>query len=275
MSVINQIGWRTALLLLIGTSVSQADPPPNDDFANRIVLTGNDIVFTGTLVGATIEHSPNDPNGAWEVWDYYHCAPPSGTVWWSWKATLTSPVTIESLDSNADGYECLTVWPPPNPQRGFPVTTNFNVEETQPVGFVSLATPRTYGIFLATNETTYSFQLGGFSASGGGITPTSSFRFRLTASAAPVIKEQPLSLTVLSNASALFKIHAVGVPYLNYQWQFNGEDIPGEHAIVLGLTNVTPAQRGGYTARVSNSGGSVTSAMATLEVKTEDLPPLL
>jgi len=45
------------------------------------------------------------------------------------------------------------------------------------------------------------------------------------------------------------------MPYLNYQWQFNGADIPGAQGAVLGLTNIVPPQAGNYTARVRNSAG--------------------
>src|SRR5205823_5477507 len=128
--MINKFVWCAAILFVMGALICQADPPPNDDFANRIALSGNDTVFMGTLDGATTE---KDPQGyGIEIWS--NCMGYQlGTVWWSWTATQTSPVIIESLDSNCDGNECLTVWPPPNPQLGFPVITNFNVGGIQPV----------------------------------------------------------------------------------------------------------------------------------------------
>jgi hypothetical protein len=30
-------------------------PPPDDNFSNRIVLTGNTVAFSGTLAGATLQ----------------------------------------------------------------------------------------------------------------------------------------------------------------------------------------------------------------------------
>jgi hypothetical protein len=42
--------------LLFGEVLSFAQSPPlNDDFANRIVLTGSPVTFTGTLQNGTIQ----------------------------------------------------------------------------------------------------------------------------------------------------------------------------------------------------------------------------
>src|SRR5580765_3987310 len=205
----NEFSWGTALFILCRSLVCQAAPPPNDNFADRIALSGNDVVFTGTLAGATFEVDPG--SGTAER----SCASYVPTVWWSWTATQRSPVILELLDSAPRGFrKCFTVWPPPNPDEGFPWSTNSNAPRTQPLVEVELGLARMYTIFIATNGITYNLQLAG------SLEVTNSFRFRLTASVNPVIKEQPLSLTILSNASALFKVQGVGVPPLSYQWQF-------------------------------------------------------
>ena len=59
---------------------------------------------------------------------------------------------------------------------------------------------------------------------------------------------------------------ASGTPPLGYQWLFNGTNLDGATASTLTLSNVQPEQAGGYTARISNAGGTTNSAVATLTV---------
>jgi alpha-tubulin suppressor-like RCC1 family protein len=81
----------------------------------------------------------------------------------------------------------------------------------------------------------------------------------------------PLTVTgQLQNAyawpggSAKFTLSAVGVPPLNYQWQYNGTNITVPNTNFLLLTNVGPAQFGSYDVIVSNSFTNITSSVATL-----------
>ena len=59
---------------------------------------------------------------------------------------------------------------------------------------------------------------------------------------------------------------------LRFQWRFDGTPIPGETNPSLVLNNVDVARSGGYSAEVSNADGSVTSAVATLQV---NAPPAI
>jgi len=49
-----------AALALASATGAFAQTPANDDFANRTVLSGSSISFTGSLAGATLE--PNEPS---------------------------------------------------------------------------------------------------------------------------------------------------------------------------------------------------------------------
>src|ERR1700722_13201442 len=73
-------------------------PPPNDNFTNSITLTGNDVTFSGTLGGATIE-------GAWEPGTAYPYLfnTPSNSVWWNWTASTNTTLTIQVLSYNSGG----------------------------------------------------------------------------------------------------------------------------------------------------------------------------
>ena len=82
----------------------------------------------------------------------------------------------------------------------------------------------------------------------------------------PSISSQPQSQTVNSGATVSFTVSASGTAPLAYQWRTNGVDLAGATGQSLTLTNVTTANAGSYTVRVSNAGGSVESAPATLTV---------
>ena len=88
----------------------------------------------------------------------------------------------------------------------------------------------------------------------------------------PSLTLQPSNQIVLAGATVNFSAAATGTAPLNYQWQFNGTNLNGAVAETLILTNIQPAQAGSYSVLVTNSAGSITSAVAVLTVAT---PPLL
>src|SRR6266576_2234378 len=86
-------------LLILVSCVAAIDvclgqAPPNDNFANAIVLRGNSTIFTGSLTNATFE--PGESANL--------CGVPveGASVWWSWTATNSSVVVIESLTPTPD-----------------------------------------------------------------------------------------------------------------------------------------------------------------------------
>ncbi len=91
---------------------------------------------------------------------------------------------------------------------------------------------------------------------------------------APVITTQPASQTVPAGANVTFTVVATGTAPLSYQWRFNSVNISGATSSVLTLNAVTTANAGSYSALVSNSAGSATSAAATLTVNTVGAPTI-
>ena len=84
---------------------------------------------------------------------------------------------------------------------------------------------------------------------------------------APTISAQPGNVSVVSGNTATFTVAAGGTSPLAYQWQKNGTAVPG----ATGASYTTPAEPVSDTGAtfavvVTNSGGSVTSANATLTV---------
>jgi hypothetical protein len=100
---------------------------------------------------------------------------------------------------------------------------------------------------------------------------TNSRVLMLTVLVPPNIVEQPVHQKVSARCSAVFSVIAEGTAPLSYQWWFNQTSrLDGETDSTLTLTEVQPAQAGGYQVVVSNAYGSVTSSVAMLMVTSAD-----
>ncbi len=95
---------------------------------------------------------------------------------------------------------------------------------------------------------------------------------RLSISLPPIIVSHPASQTVAEWATVSFSVVAEGSPTLSYQWQFNGADIVGANTASFVINTAELAHQGEYRVVVSNIGGSVTSAPATLTISG---PPII
>lgn len=82
----------------------------------------------------------------------------------------------------------------------------------------------------------------------------------------PLILSQPQSQTNVVGSTAMFSVGVFACTPLAYQWFFNGTILTNETNSTLTLTPVSLASSGDYSAVISASGGSSTSAIATLTV---------
>lgn len=80
--------------------------------------------------------------------------------------------------------------------------------------------------------------------------------------------------TTSFSVSAIESTSPTGVP-LQFQWFRNGKAIPGATSSVLSLVNLTLAQAGAYTCKVSNLAGSITSSVGQLGMLDTPLPKLV
>jgi hypothetical protein len=69
--------------------------PPNDNFANRIALTGDTANATGSNIRATAE--PGEPNQSGQI----------NSVWWTWTAPNTGSYNINTIGSGYDTWLSL------------------------------------------------------------------------------------------------------------------------------------------------------------------------
>jgi pectate lyase len=100
------------------------------------------------------------------------------------------------------------------------------------------------------------------------------FRLRTVPPPAPIgpsIVNPPSSLMVTQGQPAAFSVQADGTAPLSYQWYFNTNSLlGGQTASNLNIASAQATNAGKYSVKISNGGGSVTSALATLTVL---LPP--
>jgi len=84
----------------------------------------------------------------------------------------------------------------------------------------------------------------------------------------PGVTVSPQVETAYTGQTVTFTALPSGNPPFTYQWQLNGEVIPTATDASFTLTNVQPTNSGLFRVALSSSSGSVTSAVATLNVLT-------
>ena len=83
---------------------------------------------------------------------------------------------------------------------------------------------------------------------------------------APIINAQPQNRTVAVGATANFTVAATGSAPLTYQWRHNGTNILGAQTNTYSLADAQTTNNGNYLVVITNTAGSITSAVATLTV---------
>ena len=134
------------------------------------------------------------------------------------------------------------------------------------------------GVFsgIPTQTGTFATRITGWqnaNTSGDNFTTTATFTIAAPASVAPTISVQPVSLTTTEGDPATFTVAASGTPAPTFQWTFAGKDIPGALGSRYQIVKTTLGDNGDYAVVVSNTGGTVTSSIATLTVKPAAQPP--
>jgi hypothetical protein len=229
------------LTVIAGRTVIAQTPPPNDNFTNAILLSGDQVSFSGTLTNATIEGG--------EPYVTYN-SPRS--VWWKWVPAATGPVVVQI----SPGYPLG-----PGNDAKLEIFRGNNVSNLEYIDGMTLDTPAgpylIHSLYVPTNSYYY------FRASGSW---QGSFNVQLMASPKPVIVQQPQDCAVSPYGSAAFCALATDIPSPAYQWRLNGTPLPGQTAAILMLHDLQTNAGGYYSLIASNSGGTTQSTEAWLTV---------
>lgn len=89
----------------------------------------------------------------------------------------------------------------------------------------------------------------------------------LAVNIAATISTQPTSQTVVAGTTATLSVNAAGTAPFTYQWQKDGQSIPGATQTELSILT-TRAGTAAYSVAITNAAGTTTSQPATLTVKT-------
>lgn len=294
------MGWFSVslvaflLALPFGGLVTGAVRPANDDFADRIAVSGEDLILEVTMEGATLQKVIVDPvpgaflgEGWWVLnssflWNYEDPEASLGSVWWSWTAPRDGTVVI--LPQEVDGRVVqgdegllLQIWR----ERDQPITDwpFLRSGSIRPIDYCDrgrYAIRHSYAGFTALAGETYLLQfLGG---------PTGRSHYRLIMSGGPLIVEQPVDRTLLPEESSFLHVVATGarlpataltLPSLGYQWLRDGVPIPGQTFSSLLLPHAGTGTAGSYQAVVRDVEGVVTSAVARVSIVDHEISPTL
>ncbi|MBL9171245.1 MAG: hypothetical protein JNN07_26165 [Verrucomicrobiales bacterium] len=282
------LGLSTAWMLLAGTA--PAASPANDNFADRTVLEGDSIAVTARFLDSTIEASVGDPPLPgfepgmlpFTGFESRHF----GSLWWEWTAPRSGSVVLTmaptpdepmlqwsiaafNMMRSSDSHPALGLLHPPPfhyERTRYWATRSWLSLPYQGLAYHVIAGQRyfIYGVGVLTNPAPVSF--------------------RLQMAGGPVILQNPSDVQISAGESGLLNVVALGVPLpsrietehpLLYAWLHHDEPIPGASNSVLPLLSVSAQDVGEYRVVVTDAEGSVTSAVARVDVVNQERPPVL
>jgi hypothetical protein len=103
-----------------------------------------------------------------------------------------------------------------------------------------------------------------------GVTISDTVTLTVNANPPPSIVTQPLSRTPAEGTQVSLTVTATGIGTLTYQWQVNGQNIPGATSSTLVLSAVRPSVNGAYRVIVGNPYGTTISTEVTVTVVVTD-----
>jgi hypothetical protein len=241
----------------VNITVHEPTPDFADNFRERGQLTG----FTNFVFGnnSSYTREPEEPahdgafgtNSAWISW----VAPDSGLC------TMTT--TTNGLGGVSSLFDTvLAVY------TGDVVSNLTYVASNDDDLTASNYTSQSRVTFSAAAGTTYQVAVDSY---GAGQSGNIYFRMSLP-NTFPIITNQPQSQVVNVGINVTFSVGVSSPTAARFQWQFNGANISNATNSTLTLQNVSGDSGGSYNVLVSNSAHSITSAPASLLVRT---PPVI
>ena len=133
---------------LLTTLATHAAAPPNDNFANRIVMVGSSLTVTGFNTGASREPGETRLFGTGA-----NASTGTQTVWWTWVATKDVSVKMTTLGSVQTLDTTLGVYTGTNVSTLTTIASNDDISGNNSKSSL---------FFNATNGVNYHFQVDGF-----------------------------------------------------------------------------------------------------------------
>ncbi len=103
-----------------------------------------------------------------------------------------------------------------------------------------------------------------------GVTISDTVSLTVNPNPPPTIVTHPVSTTLAEGTQVKLTVTATGLGTLTYQWQVNGQNIPGATSSTLVLSAVRPSSNGSYRVIVGNPYGTTVSTEATVAVVVTD-----
>lgn len=223
--------------------------PANDHFTNAQTLTGAQGATNGTNYRATKETGETNHVGI----------AGDASIWYTWTAPHSGQATFNTVGSYFNTL--LAVYTGASLTNLTPVAG----DDDSAGGGASRV------VFTATSNTAYRIVVDGY---GGTMGETAALNW--SQSFVPMILVQPEGTNVVAdfNEDATFSVLAIALTTpLSYQWRHQGTNtsatttnIPNATNASYTITNVKTNHVGHYSLVVTNTSGSVTSAVATLFV---------
>lgn len=108
-----------------------------------------------------------------------------------------------------------------------------------------------------------------------GVSTSQEANLRIDPAQAPTILVGPVNRSVRADENTTFSVDASGTPYLSFQWKKDGVSISDATAASLAIERAQQSDAGAYSVTITNSGGSVTSGVAILDVQFAPVPPFV
>lgn len=208
------------------------DPPVNDDFAARTILSGDDATASGSTIGAVEEAGEA---GLAEA-EYA-----SNSVWWRWVAPESRAYVVSTAGSDFDTV--LAIY------EGSAIES-LRVKASNNDG--ASADGSSLAILEAAAGTEYQIRIAGFQSRMGAV------QLSIEPLALPAdVRVVPSSQPALAGRWLSLYVEAQSLAPLSYQWYRNGELLPGKTDALLDLPYVQAFDVGAYTVHVGNAAGVV------------------
>jgi subtilisin family serine protease len=221
-------------------SVELSQQPHNDNFADAQDLGASQVIATqGTNRGASAE-------------SFELAAPHAGvgagkSVWWKWTPDFTGEFILTTQLSPFDTV--LAIYQGSASANLIEVASNDDRSSTDWTSEVR---------FNVTAGTTYHIAVDSYQGTSTGDILLNGYR-----PGELVILKHPENQTVKTGGTATFRVVAVGIKP-RFQWELDGEPIPGAIKADLTIRNVKARDYGTYRVRVTDGSAQLTSTAAIL-----------